>query len=362
MRQFPALSANYWDTNTKGLAVRVSPKGLKTFFVLIGSGRRQTLGHYPELKLTDARAAARKVLAEKTLGSVRPTHTAFADVLQDFLDDTAETARPRTVAAYKRYFERHFPFGRKSVASITNRDIVAGLKGLPPSQKHHAYAAARAFFNFATKSGVLEKNPIEKVKVPKAGVPRERVLSDKELAKVLKHALAGHTPFHGIVALLVLTGQRRGEIAAVERSWKHEDTLTFPPAATKNGREHTLPLPPLAIEVLDRQPTLNGYYFPAARDRWAKKPATVFNGWGKPKAAFDKSCGVYNWTLHDLRRTYASGLASLGVSIPVIERLLNHISGTFAGIVGVYQRYDYLPETRAATAKWQAQLQTLLKL
>ena len=77
------------------------------------------------------------------------------------------------------------------------------------------------------------------------------------------------------------------------------------------------------------------------------------------KAQLDKASGVSGWVLHDLRRTFASGLASLGVPIPVVEKLLNHVSGTFSGIVGVYHRYDYAKEMREAVELWEKHIQTL---
>ncbi len=83
------------------------------------------------------------------------------------------------------------------------------------------------------------------------------------------------------------------------------------------------------------------------------------NGFSKSKPKIDTLADVHDWTLHDLRRTFASGLASLGVQLPVIERLLNHVSGSFGGIVGVYQRYDFMPEMREAIAKWEKYLRAL---
>ena len=86
------------------------------------------------------------------------------------------------------------------------------------------------------------------------------------------------------------------------------------------------------------------------------KTERYFSGFSKAKAKLDEASGVSNWTLHDLRRTTASGLAALGVPLPVVEKLLNHISGSFAGIVGVYQRYDFFPEMQDALTKWEALL------
>ena len=85
-------------------------------------------------------------------------------------------------------------------------------------------------------------------------------------------------------------------------------------------------------------------------------PGRYFSGFSKCKKMLDERCGVANWTLHDLRRTFASGLAGQGVAIHVVEKLLNHISGTFAGIVGVYQRHNFFPEMKDALERWEAHL------
>jgi integrase len=362
IRRFAApatVAAYHWDAGTKGFGVRVSPKGVKTFVVLIGSGRRQTLGRYPDLKLIDARKEAKRVLAEKTLGSVRPSHTAFDDVKKEYLDQS--DARPRTKAEYTRLLTKHYPFGRKSIATITNRDIIAQLKGLPPSEKRHAFTVARAFFRYCLQNGYVEKNPIERVLVPVPGEPRERVLSPEELSQVWNSTKDSDRAFDAIVALLILTGQRRGEIAGLERSWVKGDLITLPASLTKNGREHTFPVCPTALAILKRQPVVKDspYFFPAAKDRSRKSKATVFNNWGKSKAAFDVRTGVSGYSLHDLRRTFATGLAGLGTPIHVVEKLLNHVSGSFGGIVGVYQKYDFVPEMREATAKWELYLSNL---
>jgi integrase len=107
-------------------------------------------------------------------------------------------------------------------------------------------------------------------------------------------------------------------------------------------------------------PRLDGspYVFPALR---RKGPATTtFNGWSKPKARFDRECGVSGWTLHDLRRTFATNMQRLGVRLEVTEALLNHVSGTRAGIVGIYQRCHFLPEMREAILRYEAWLTRLI--
>lgn len=362
----PAATAyTIWDDVTAGFGCRIYPGGQKSFIVLIGSGRRQTLGRYnpPHFTLSDARTEARKILAEKTLGRVKPTHTAFEDAVKAFLADRAKTLRPRTLADYTRLLAKYYPHGRTSVASITPKQIAAQLRKLTLSERHHAFAAGRAFFRFCVTEQYLDRSPMADMEPPAASRPRERVLSEEELRAVYKAAIAGQTTFHRIIALCLLTGQRRGEIARLERSWRAGDRITIPSQVTKNKRTHTFPIGPTAQAILDKTPELSDrYYFPAARDRVKRKPATVFNGWGKPKAAFDKECGVTGWTIHDLRRCVSSGMAALGIQQIVVEKLLNHVSGgSQSQIARVYNVYAYFEEMREAVEKWEAHLAKLVR-
>ena len=107
--------------------------------------------------------------------------------------------------------------------------------------------------------------------------------------------------------------------------------------------------------ILAHAPRLSDLYvFPALRQ--ANPTTTVFNGWGKPKTRFDQACGVTNWQLRDLRRTFATNMQRLGVRLEVTEALLNHVSGSQRGIVGVYQRYQWLPEMREAVLTYEREL------
>jgi integrase len=145
------------------------------------------------------------------------------------------------------------------------------------------------------------------------------------------------------VALLIVTGQRRGEIAALQWEWIKDDRIEFPASVAKNHRAWTVPLGPEAQSLVPgiRKMAGSPCVFPALRQR--SESTTVMNGWSKAKASFDRECGVTNWTLHDLRRTFATNLQRLGVRLEVTESLLNHVSGTGAGIVGVYQRLPVAP-------------------
>lgn len=354
-------SFTIWDDATPGFGCRVYAGGAKSFIVLIGPGRRQTIGRYPMVSLSDARTAARRILAEKILGRVKPTHTALEDAVKAFLLERAKTLRGRTVADYTRLLGKHYPYGRASIASITPRQIAGQLRNLPLAERHHAFAAGRAFFRFCVSEQYLDRSPMADMEPPRTAEPRERVLAAEELAAVYRTAIAGKTHFHRIIALCLLTGQRRGEIARLERSWLKDGTITIPAEIAKNGRLHAFPIGPTAASVLEAVPFLSDrYFFPAAREQVKGKPATVFNGWGKPKAAFDRESRINDWTIHDLRRCVSTGMAAIGVQQVVVEKLLNHVSGgSQSQIARVYNRHQYFDEMRDAIVRWEGFLHTL---
>jgi integrase len=353
----------------KSFGLRVSQGGTKTFIVLIGSGRRQSIGRYPLISLSDARKLAKRLLAEKTLGKVRPTHTAFDDARNEFLAECERENRPRTVYEYRRLLARHYPYGRTSVASIASRDIFRRLANLAdtPAERHNAFTAGRAFFRWCVRQRLIDRSPLENSTVPAGAPSRERVLSEAELAAVYRTAVEGDSTFHRIVALLVLTGQRRGEIAGLEWAWINDEgrTITLPSGITKNKRAHAFPYGLAVAGILATTPRTEKtpFVFPAVRGA----VATVFNGWGKAKAAFDKEMSAKELSvaprhLHDLRRTLSSGFASLQVSQTVVERILNHVSGgTLSPIAQVYNRYSYMDEMREALERWEQHLAALIQ-
>ena len=357
-----APPGTYWDDSLKGFGIRVG-KQAKTFVVLVGSGRRHQLGRYPLLSLSDARKEARRILAEKQLGKVRPTHVAFDDAKAAFLADCANKNKPRTVRDYTRLLNRHLTFGRQSVADIQPRQLVQILNGLSdtPAERHYAFAVARAFFRWCVRQHIIDRSPMEHMQAPQVGKPRERILSDEELVALWRATEPHRAPSMRSCACCILTGQRRGEVARFEWSWIADDLCTIPSSVTKNGRTHTFPLSPKAQALIAALPRLkdNPFLFPAHRHMSAA--TDVFNGWSKGKADLDRRLPIEPWTLHDLRRTFASGMASLGVPQIVVEKLLNHVSGgTQSPIAQVYNRYSYLPEMRAAVLQWDDHLDTLI--
>jgi integrase len=194
------------------------------------------------------------------------------------------------------------------------------------------------------------------LQIPSRVVARERVLTDHELVKVWNAAAEIGYPFGTIVQLLILTGQRRGEIANLRWDWINGDLITLPKEIVKNNRTHTFPVGRLALRLIENTPRFTDLLFPARGNDTAP-----FSGWSKSKPRLDKLSDVAAYTLHDCRRTFAVGLQRCGVNVEVIETLLNHKSGVFRGIVGVYQRHDFIDEMRAGVSAWEARLASLLK-
>jgi len=338
----------YHDDLILGFGVRVSEGGTKSFVLTHGPRRqRETLGRVGILGLSEARSEAKRRLAEYTLGRTQPRAIGWNDALEEYLAQIESTVRWRTHADYGYILKRHFRYGATRLKEVTPHEIQKSIDKLSqtPAMQQRAFVVLRAFVHWAHRKHYFEQNPMERMKPPHRYVPRERVLTIDELRRVWN--AAGDDDFGKIVKLLILTGQRRGEITALTGAMVKTDTVTLPASLTKNGRIHTIPLGIQARKILGHAREAHACYFPA------RGKETPFNGFSKSKPKLDKRCGVPDWTLHDLRRTFASGLASQGIGLPVIERLLNHVSGTFGGIVGVYQRYDFMPEMREAIAAWE---------
>jgi integrase len=364
----------YTDDNLTGFGVRVSQGGTKTFTLVYGVNRqRVTIGRYPIISLSDARIEAKRILAEHTLGRSRPQTIAWDDGLALFLKHCQEKNRGRTVRDYRRLLKRHFAFGRKKLGEITTADITKRLDRLneTPSERNHALLAVKVFLKWARQPprSYMSHNPCEGMVLSKRP-SRKRVLTDAELGAVYRTALEGEDTFSRIVALLILAGQRRGETGALRREWidKHDRTITLPDSITKNKRTHTFPYGEAAARIIQAIPEDGEYLFPAIREHVRGKPTTTFNAWSKSKVAFDIACGITGWTLHDIRRTFGTGLARLKVPPHIVERLLNHKLGSIANqadgvvtaVAEIYNRHLYLEEMREAIAKWEAFLTSLL--
>jgi integrase len=212
-------------------------------------------------------------------------------------------------------------------------------------------AAVRKLFNWCVAHDILAVSPCVGVERPTAEKSRDRVLDDVELYLVWQAADEIGYPHGPLVQLLALTGQRRDEVGQMR--WSEVDLekrlWVLPPERVKNRKPHEVPLSEAALAILKGLPRINSSSFVFTFS--GTSPAT---GFSKAKLKFDAllPAGMSAWRLHDLRRTCASGLARLGINLPVIEKVLNHSSGSFAGIVGVYQKHSFAAEKAQALEAW----------
>jgi integrase len=344
------------DDYMRGLYLIIQPTGAKSWAVryrLGGKPTKHTIGSFPAFGLKEARDKAAEVLrsvAEGRSPRQRERGT-VGDAVEQFLERHGKHYRPKSLYYAERWLRQGAKEweGRK-LDSITRADVRAMLDRIDaPMVANRTHSIVRKFFNWCVENDLIANSPVAGVRAPNKETARDRVLTDEELAAVWR---ATENDSHGpIVHLLILTGQRRSEVAGMRWSELDLDAAlwTLPRERVKNDRRHEVPLSRQAVAILRQVPRIS--------DSSVFALAEPHNGLQRLK----EKIGVESWTLHDLRRTAASGMARLGVGIAVVEKILNHVSGSFAGIVGVYQRHEFADEKRAALQQWADHVERLVR-
>jgi hypothetical protein len=215
----------YCDTLTPGLRIRVGKRS-KTFVLphsVDGQRRRVTIGQYPAVTLGKAREAVRTLKAQNRLGLLATKLVvSFHECVEEFLAGKRKKNKASTVEETERLLKRHFPF-TGDATRITDRDIIRALENIAaPSEAHHAYVQARSLFNWLVKTRRIPFSPLAGIEPPRKGRDRERVLNADEIAQLLR--LPRHLPIARITLLLLLTGQRLGQVANLHREFIDEKT------------------------------------------------------------------------------------------------------------------------------------------
>jgi integrase len=227
--------------------------------------------------------------------------------------------------------------------------------GLSEPRGRALLAALSSLFGWLQRHRRVESNPCMGVFRPPSQAPRERVLTADEVARFWAACDRVGEPFGAIFRVLLLTAQRLNEVAGMRRSELRDDgTWLLPGARTKNGRAHVVPLSPSALEIIAGMPSRGDLVFTTTG-------STPPSGWSRVKRRLDAAMKPgAPWRLHDLRRTAITNMAELGIRPDVIERVVNHVSGTRAGVAGVYNRSELLPERRAALERWAVHVSGLV--
>jgi integrase len=370
------------DGQIPGLYLIVQPSGAKSWAVRYRSGgvsRKLTLGKFPKLGLTAARRAAQSATLavsegrdpadEKREARERVAEDSVPAVVDLFI---ARHVQPnnRSASEVQRILKREVitVWPRKSIHEIGRRDVLRLIDGIvdrgAPFMANRVFAALRKMFNWAVERGIIDTSPCAGLKPPAAETSRDRVLSDDEIRAFWQATETAGYPFGPLFRLLLLTGQRREEVAGMR--WSEIDLRNamwrIPKERSKNGRAHDVPLPSPAVDILRGLPRID-----CCDLVFTTTARTAVSGHSKAKKRLDAAmhdlAGIETtaWRLHDLRRTVASGMARLGINLPIIEKVLNHVSGSFRGIVGVYQRHEFSEEKRTALEQWARHVQALVQ-
>lgn len=369
-----------WDEELKGFGLRLTPKGAKSYVLQYRMGGREapskrfTIGaHGSPFTPEKARKEAErlKILVRQGIDPLQAE--------QDRRRQAVDLAFDAYVELFTNlYLEKRWKQWKLG-AGVLRREATAvlGKKPLPqlkrsdfngiwerlqekPAVARLTHATLRKLLRWAVSRGDLERSPLEGVEAPPPVASRDRVLSDKELA-VLWNCLSklGY-PFAPYFRLLILTGQRREEVAGV--SWSELDrenaTWVIPAGRTKNGQPQLVPLSAPAVGVLDQ--LANGTAWPAKGLVFTTTGKTPVSGFSRAKRKLEifmrdglsEGGEMPLWRAHDLRRTLATGLQRLGVRFEVTEAVLNHVSGSRSGVAGVYQRHNWADEKREALGRW----------
>jgi integrase len=389
------------DALLPGLYFIVQTSGAKSWAVRYranGRPKKHTIGSYPKIKLGDARELARAALRSAAEGNdpaaakvearrLAETGLDRADlvgvVFEEFDKRHLSKLRPSTAKEIRRLFERRIlpKWRKRRMSEVSKRDVLAILDSMvasgAPISANRCLAAMTNFFNWSVARDILPIAPTHGVKKPTVQRSRSRVLTDDELRLAWLAAADIGWPFGQIVRLLILTGARREEVAAMPESELDISRQLWTLAANraKNHLEHEVHLSSRALAVLRTSPRVrnrrgfvfstNGQTAPSGFSRAKERidAAMLKRAKAEAKARGDDPAKVKipPWTFHDLRRTMASGMARLGIALPVIERCLNHVSGTFSGVVGIYQRHSFSDEQRAAFDVWSRHVRSLTR-
>ncbi len=415
--------AKKWVRDGGGLALCLSPSKASHwrhwYFIYTSpeSGKKcyKPLGSYPEVSLASARtttallradvmkgldpiaeerrATEAKVRADEEAKLLKEAEENSLTVKGLFDDYMAREARLKKRQSSCIDNERMFrvniePFwGHKKASDIKKKDCIALLDSYAdrPALCNNVMKLARRMYNFAVEKDLLEHTPFTGVKVPVKVLSRERVLTESEIKKLWTSELpkaAMSDSVRRILKILLLTGQRVGEVSGIRESEVDGRWWTLPPERTKNGQTHRVYLTDTVIKLLGTP--VYGFYFPSPVVKEDENGDPVYNHVDENAVAYairknlknyqprrpikgdkismvqipeEKKMDIAHFTPHDLRRTFSTCLAQLGFSDEVIDAVTGHKK---QGIIKVYNRHKYDEEKRKALEAWELKLKEIV--
>lgn len=369
----PAIGKRYEvrDTLVTGLIVRVSSTGGKVFYLNTRVDKRVKrirIGPYPIISLSDARQRAKDTLVDIAFGTYGQIDCGSPEIIVPVLGDVIEQfielhakRKNKDWKGSQSILNKFASLNKTPIDQIGRKDITRVLdeiiSGGAQIRANRALAAIKKLMNWCVDRGELEVSPIATMKPPSSENTRERVLTDDEIKTILNTATGEGFPFCQFTQLLMLTGQRRGEVAEMRHSEidLEKGLWSLPAERTKNGSSHVVPLSSMAIDILRNIPK-----FSNSDLVFTTNGQTPISGFGRLKKRYDNAldCNTDDWRFHDIRRTVATNMAELRVQPHIIEAVLNHKSGIVSGVAAVYNRHLYLDEKHEALELWANKIET----
>ena len=371
----------FWDDECPGLGARLQGKARRWIvrYRVAGNLKQKqiTLGPMAGLTLKKAReaavgytgparrgvdcAAVARAEAEEVLRLEQSrSEGRLAVVIDQYLQHAEANLRPRTYGDVRRYLTVGWaPMHNEVIAELDTRAIIGRLEVLAaengPVAANRARSALSQCMSWAVARGIINRNPLIGTRAVALERPRDRVLRQEEISRLWAETTRPGD-FAVITRLLLLTAQRREEVAAM--SWSevnlNRHLWEIPASRTKNGRPHQVPLSKQAMAILE------SLEMRAGRDLVFGTGKGGFSGWGQSKARSDRRSGLRDWRIHDLRRTAVTGMAEIGVQPHIIEAVVNHVSGHRAGVAGIYNRATYAKEKQEALQRWADHLDEIV--
>lgn len=382
--KWPVPGQVIWDTEVKGFGLRVTPNNTKSYiyqYRMGGRGTRSrtlTIGRHgspwtPDLARKEAAQHAisvrqgRDPQSQKLSQRADAVTLAFDTYVERFITDYLNVRWSRAGGEAGRILKRDVVphFRSTPLPSITKRDVAALFDKLKdrPGIAAQAWRALRKLFNWACERGEVATSPMDRMRPPDGPKARERFLNDDELAALWKATLRLDHPYSRLVRALILLGQRRDEVGQMTWDEMDEGSATWVLARdrTKNAKVHAVPLSRQVLAELNASPFKTGYLFSVSGER-------PLQNWSKLKAKLDplfeeeakkaKLTRPDHWTLHDLRRSVATGMQRLGEHADVVEAFCNR--RVREGDAARYQRHDYEREKREAAQRWADHVEALV--
>lgn len=400
IRKLKPDTNEYRKSEGNGFTIRVMPSGFKSWLYLYainGKRRCMGLGQYPEVTLETARdrfEAAKKMVKNgidplDAKEEAQEQQRKALTVKQLFDDYLVRHAKLNKRESSWREDERLFKvnvepeWGKRKAEHIKKRDCIELLDKYAdrPALCHNVMKLTRKLFNFAVEKDILEHTPFTGVKVPVELESRERILTDTEIKKLWRTELpkaAISDEVKQIIKLLLLTGQRVGEVCGITANEVDGDWWTIPQERSKNGQTHRVYLTDTAIKLLGKP--VNGYYFPSPVVKNDSDGKPVFKHIDENAVAYairknlkdyqprrpikgerismvqvpeDRKMDIAHFTPHDLRRTFSTSLAKLGFNDEIIDAVMGHKK---QGVIKIYNRHKYDAEKRQALQAWETKL------